>query len=320
MNLNKKLAPLIIFCYNRPYHLKKVLESLRVDPLAKETDLHFFCDGPKNLRDKEFILQVRNLVQNVQGFKSIKYTFSDINLGLAASVISGVSKVLKTNDSAIILEDDLIVSPSFLTFMNNSLQTYSSRQDIFSVTGYNYPFTYPPYVKDSAYLSYRSSSWGWGTWSNRWERVDWGVANFKSFVKNRRQVEKFERGGEDLLVMLKQQLKGKIDSWSIRFDFAHFENEATCLHPIVSLVNNIGFDGSGAHGVRTQEFSVPITSKFQGPVDLNPTISVSQKILEPFDAKFRPKHYAKGKRTSCIKWANADLLNSFINRFRKGFN
>jgi hypothetical protein len=170
------------------------------------------------------------------------------NKGLAASIKNGVSEVLNKHGKVIVLEDDLVTSPAFLTYMNKALHYYENRKSVFSISGYNLPATKMPIPKDyeyDVYVSLRNGSWGWGTWIDRWLQVDWNVSNYETMLKNYQMTKAFNRGGDDVFSMLQSQQNGKLNIWSIQFTLAHFENHAVSIVPTVSYVDNIGLDGSG---------------------------------------------------------------------------
>jgi GR25 family glycosyltransferase involved in LPS biosynthesis len=129
---------------------------------------------------------------------------------LANSIISGVSQILKEHDKVIVLEDDLITSPNFLDFMNQALNFYQGNKQIHSISGYTLDLpSLKNYTKDY-YLGYRASSWGWGTWKEKWESVDWNVSKYREFKRNPLQQIKFMKGGSDLPHMLSNQIRGKL--------------------------------------------------------------------------------------------------------------
>src|SRR5262249_47266718 len=155
----------------------------------------------------------------------------------------------------------------------SAISMYQSRSDIFSVTGYNYPLSIPLDYPEPAYLSYRGSSWGWGTWVDRWKKVHWEPEHIAETLNNPAVRDRFACGGDDLLPMLRLQMSGKLDSWAIRFDFAHAVNAAFCLHPVRSLIQNIGFDGTGVHCSVGNDYDVELDPNTH-PLELNPEIRV----------------------------------------------
>lgn len=241
------LSPIILFVYKRLWHTRQTIQSLQKNKLAEESDLYIFSDGPKRPSEKDQVDEVRNYINSITGFKEVIIRQSDINLGLANSVISGISKVIREHKKVIILEDDLIISPNFLKFMNESLNFYEDNQKIFSISGYSFPIKIPfDYTKD-IYILPRSSSWGWGTWSNRWKIVDWDVKDYQTFLNDKNIQRLFNLAGDDLSPMLKAQMNSQIDSWAIKWAYAHFKEKAYCLFPIRSKILNIGTDKSGTH-------------------------------------------------------------------------
>jgi hypothetical protein len=281
-------APIVLFAYDRPDHTRRTLEALAANDGAGESVLIVYCDGPKDGQSDDSIRAVREYVNSVSGFKSVTVVERDRNMGLASSVITGVTEALARSSPVIVMEDDLLTSKNFLAFVNSALATYEQRPDVFSVTGYNYPLEFPPAYAEDAYLSYRSSSWGWGTWRDRWSQVDWSIADYREFLQDERAQALFRRGGDDLAQMLALQMSGELDSWSIRFDYAHYKHNAVCLHPVVSKVQNIGFDGSGVHcGDESGEYHVELDPADR-PFRLRPDLSVDPVALRAFDRQFRP--------------------------------
>jgi hypothetical protein len=281
-----KPFPIILFVYNRPEHTRLTIDSLRRNRLAPDSDLHIFSDGPKNHDHVAAVREVRDYLRTIDGFNTVRIVERERNMGLAASIISGTSQVLDDHAACIVLEDDLLSAPSFLEFMNAALRVYRDRQDIFSVAGYNYPLPLPQDYSDDAYLSYRGCSWGWGTWADRWHRVDWTVSDYPQFTDNTLEQALFARGGDDLPGMLKLQMEGKIDSWSIRFDYAHHKNKALCLYPVRSKIQNIGFDGTGVHCGVSEDFVVELDSGHQGLI-LRPDLQLDSAIINVFNERFR---------------------------------
>jgi hypothetical protein len=280
-------APIVLFAYNRPRHTRQTLEALAANEGAIESDLFIYSDGPKTTDDVEAVRMVREHLRTTTGFRSVTLVEREQNTGLADSVLAGVTEVLTRFDSVVVLEDDLLTTSNFLSFVNAALSTYEQRPDVFSVTGYNYPLQIPPSYREDAYLSYRSSSWGWGTWRDRWEQVDWSVSDYGEFVEDPRAQELFRRGGDDLPQMLDMQMSGKLDSWSIRFDYAHYKHHAFCVHPVLSKVQNIGFDGSGVHCDYSDDYLVELDPGDR-PFRLRQDLELDSSVQRAFDRKFRP--------------------------------
>jgi len=240
-------APIALFVYNRPEHTRQTLESLRANELAQQSDLFVFADGAKDESGAAAVGAVRRLIRAIDEFKSVTLTERERNLGLAASVISGVTHLLDKFGRVIVVEDDLLTAPDFLTFMNCALERYRDEARIFSVSGFNFGVKAPDDYPYDVFCSCRCSSWGWGTWKDRWEKADWSVSDFADFRNDSVRQRSFNRGGEDMSRMLALYMAGKFDSWAVRWAYSHFTHDAAALLPVVSRVYNIGLDGSGVH-------------------------------------------------------------------------
>ncbi len=249
--MKDSLAPIVLFVYNRPFHTEKTLNTLMQNTLASESTLYIYADGAKenatdDVRDK--IAEVRNIVRSKQWCQEVIIIEAEKNKGLALSIKAGVTEVVQKHGKVIVMEDDLITSPAFLTYMNKALSYYESRKSVFSISGYNFPANIMQIPRDyeyDVYVSLRNGSWGWGTWDDRWAQVDWKVKSFQTMLENKEMQSAFNRGGDDMFEMLQDQQSGKLDIWSIQFTVAHFMNHAVSIVPTVSYVDNLGLDGSG---------------------------------------------------------------------------
>lgn len=243
-------APLALFVYNRPNHTRRTVEALLKNSQIAQSDLFIFSDAGKTSAADESVRAVREYIRTITGFKSVRIVERERNWGLANSIIDGVTSVVNEHGCIIVLEDDLVTSSSFLQYMNDALQHYEHDAKAFSIGAYNFPETMMPIPNDYAwdtYASFRCCSWGWATWSDRWKRVDWNMVDFEAFVRDRDAQESFNRGGPDMTRLLKMQHDRRIDSWAIRFCYAHYANQMHCIYPVKTLVMNIGLDHSGVH-------------------------------------------------------------------------
>jgi hypothetical protein len=268
-------APVALFAYNRPDHTRQTIEALRLNPLASETELHVFSDAARTAEDRQEVDSVRRLLKTIEGFKSLRVVERATNLGLAGSVIGGVNDLFERYERLVVLEDDIVTSPDFLSYINEALDTYVAEARVFSVTGFNFPIAIDPAYAFDAYFSYRCNSWGWATWRDRWNMVDWDLKDYPAFKSNYAARRKFNRGGNDLADMLDQQVQGEIDSWAIRWCYAHSQNNAFCVFPVQSRVRNIGFDGTGVHCHPTERFGVEIhgntdRARLRFPLEVKP--------------------------------------------------
>lgn len=282
----KHLSPICLFTYNRLAEAKKTVEALQQNFLANQSDLYIFSDGPKNQNDNSQVDAVRNFIRTVDGFRSVTLFESKKNKGLANSIIDGVTKILESNESVIVLEDDLVSSPNFLDFMNQSLNYYKDHTTIFSVTGWSMDLKSLNDIQTDFYVCHRMSSWGWGIWKDRWEKIHWNKDYFKSFAHSFKKQYLFIKGGSDMPGMLKDFLNGRNNSWAIRACYCQFENDLLTLAPKRSMINNIGFGKKATHTKSLNNYDQQLDHSLRRSFDFNEDISVNAKIVSEFKNKF----------------------------------
>ncbi len=243
-------APIIVFAYNRADKLKACIDSLAEADGHEPCDVFIFSDGAKGDKDRQDVEAVRVFLDKVEGdspFESLKVIRRDRNKGLASNVISGVTEVLQEYGKAIVVEDDLIVTKDFITYMNGALDYYEDETKIWSVTGFSEPLKALRKYEHDIYMGYRGCSTGWGTWKDRWDTVDWEMKRYKEVLSDPLLRRRFERGGRDLIRILKDQKAGIIDSWAIRWCLEQSLQDKYTVYPVTSFIRNIGLDGSGTH-------------------------------------------------------------------------
>lgn len=277
----RKFAPVALFVYNRVDHTVKTLDYLKKNKFASETELFIYSDAAKTIEQEEKVLKVRESILDLEGFKSVKVIKAQKNKGLANSIIDGVSELIDKYGRVIVLEDDILTSPQFLQFMNDALDFYEKITDIWSISGYSFPINIPNTYKSSVYFGYRASSWGWATWKDRWDTIDWKISDFNSYKFNLLKIHHFCKGGNDLDKMLRYQMSGKIDSWAVRWCYNQaFQNKYT-IYPLKSLVTNIGTDGSGTHcDSSSKRFNVDLYEKLD--YEFEEKVTLDNQILHNF--------------------------------------
>lgn len=282
------LAPIVLFVYNRLDHTQGVIETLLKNTLAKESEFYIFSDAAKTENGVEKVNEVRKFIRDDSwhtGFKKVSIIEAEKNKGLAKSIIGGVSEIIQKYGKVIVLEDDLKLSPYFLEYMNDALEYYREDEKIWSISGYSFPMKSLKKYSHDIFYSYRGCSWGWATWSDRWETVDWQVKEYEQFINDSKWIEHFNRGGVDLTNMLKMQMDGKIDSWAIRWCFSQSNQDMYTVYPRISYLENAGCDGSGIHSSVYDEYYTDMSQcvpkcKFE-------TLKIEKKIAKEFQMKYK---------------------------------
>ena len=263
MHLNSRLAPIALFVYKRPAHVEAVLRNLRANPEFLDSPLYVFADGPRRAEDEPAVAQVRTLVREV-AHPRIVIVEAPRNQGLANSVIQGVSRLCAEYGRAIVVEDDLELSPGFLSFMNDALERYATSDRVMHVSGFTYPTSRSP---SHPFFYRNASSWGWAIWRRSWDFFEPDAAKLLAAIEGDRK-KKFQfdiNGTADYSKMLRLQAERKIDSWSIRWDASMFLREGLSLYPPRSLVRNRGMDGSGTHCGTNSFYEVELAERCFAP-------------------------------------------------------
>lgn len=240
-------APIVIFIYKRADHLVRNLASLKRCRGFAHTRVIVYGDGPRLETDRAAVEAARKAATDHLG-TTAEYHFRDQNIGLAASIIAGVTEVTQRYGRAVVLEDDLELSEHFLTYMNAALDDYVDERRVYQVSGQLFHTPQLEGRTRGLFLPF-TSSWGWGTWSRAWNQFDPTAAGWQQLCTDPRLRERFNLGGAyDFSTMLERQMAGHGDSWAIRWYWSVFRNEGVVCFPPVSLVKNTGMDGSGTHG------------------------------------------------------------------------
>lgn len=250
-----KLAPIVLFVYNRPEHLRQTIEALKQNDLASESELFIYSDGPKNEADASKIYEVREYIKKIEGFKDLVIIEKENNAGLAKSVIAGVDAVLERFEKIIVLEDDLAVSPFFLDYMNAALNIYENIDQVMQISGFMFPVKFRNVSKDCFFLPF-TTTWGWGTWKRAWRHFDNTMKGYERLRENKELRRSFDmRGTYPYFDMLERQMRGEVNSWGIQWYLAVFINNGIVLHPRISLSKNIGFDKHATHTRMNEGYS-----------------------------------------------------------------
>lgn len=256
------LAPVAVFAWRRPEHLARVIDSLQANPEAARTQLYLFIDGPKTAKDTLRIDEVKRLARSVSGFRKVVVSQSSINLGLSRSITQGVSRLLQIYETVVVLEDDIVVAPSFLSYMNSQLDLYADEPLVASIHAYVYPHetSLPP-----TFFVRGADCWGWATWRRAWRHYRPDGEALLNELKERNLLRDFDMGGPaPFSQMLRDQIAGRTDSWAVRWHASAFLAGMFTLYPNVALAANIGQDGTGSHRASSDRFAVTLAS---GPLE-----------------------------------------------------
>ena len=269
-------APIALFVYNRPMHTRQTVEALLANAEVAQTMLYVFSDAPRDMAASQAVSEVRSYIRSIADFKSVTIIERETNFGLARSIIDGVTRLCEEYGRVIVMEDDLVTSPNFLSYMNNALTLYENEDQVMQVSGH--VFQVPEFIqREEAFFLPFVASWGWGTWERAWKHFDpsaqgWEKINSNSVLRNR-----FNLAGHfDYSTLLEQQMSGKVDSWAIRWYLSVFLRDGVALYPPQTLVKNIGL-ASGTHGSRILRWTLAGQAVSVKPISFPRTVQVIEQ-------------------------------------------
>ncbi|MEA2112492.1 MAG: methyltransferase, TIGR04325 family [Patescibacteria group bacterium] len=293
-------APITLFVYNRPKHTKKTVEALQKNFLSKESTLFIFSDGYKNKNDKKNVAKVRNYLKTISGFRKITIIERNKNFGLSKSIILGVTEIINKYKKIIVLEDDLVTSPYFLSYMNKGLALYKEEGDVISIHGYIYPMKgkFP-----ETFFIKGADCWGWATWKRGWDIFNPDGKKLLEGLKTKKLSKQFDFDRNyNYTKMLRNQIDKKNDSWAIRWYASAFLSNKLTLYPKKSLVQNIGIDDSGTHCKNSTTYKVSLSNK-EITVKKIPIIEnkkVRKKIIKYFKSVRKNSFYSFLKKIRIV--------------------
>jgi hypothetical protein len=251
----QKLAPIALFVYNRPEHTRRTLNYLKNNLLADESRLYIFSDAAKTDADAGKVAEVRALIKDAEGFKSVKLIERKQNLGLANSIIAGVTQLVNEYEKVIVFEDDLLSSPYTLTYFNQALDRYALQDKVMHIGAYMYPLADNDLPETFFYRS--ATSWGWATWARAWQHFEPNVDKLITQFDQKKILQFSIEGNMNFWKQIQEFKSGKNNSWAIRW-YASILQGGLTLNPANSLIQNIGNDGSGIHSNKENIYQVPI--------------------------------------------------------------
>jgi len=281
-----KTAPIVLFVYNRLEHTKQTLQALKANALAVDSDLFIYSDGPRSEAEITNIQEVRKYIKSVKGFNSVTVVERNKNYGLANSIIDGVTNICNRYGKVIVLEDDIVTSPYFLDYMNNALEVYKDEAQVASIHGYTYPTTNA--LPESFFIR-GADCWGWATWQRAWEHFETDGKKLLKSLQDQNLIDRFDFNHTyPFSRMLEDQIKGKNNSWAIRWHATCFIKNFLTLYPGQSLIQNIGFDNSGTHCSNTDIYNQTVSIK---PIKLQKLKIVENEFArKEFESFFREKN------------------------------
>ena len=282
----QNFAPIALFVYNRPEHTRRTIKFLKQNLLAEHSRLFIFSDASKNESSQILVEEVREIIRSVDGFLEVQIIERKSNLGLADSIIDGVSRLVKEYGKVIVFEDDLISSSYTLQYFNDALKRYQNEEKVMHIGAYMYALNDESLPETFFYRA--ATSWGWATWDRAWINfepdIDQLISQFNTEKKHQFSIE----GAMNFWKQIEEFKSGKNNSWAIRWYASIFLKGGLTLNPSQSLINNIGHDGTGIHSGLNDIYNVVINPQ---PIHFFP-----EKIKEDQQAYLSIKEFLKNRK------------------------
>lgn len=296
------LAPVILFVYARPDHTQRTLDALSANTLSRHTDLIVYADGARSPEDIPAVRDVRSVVGSNNSFKSLTIVERQQNIGLAKNIIGGVTTVCEQFGKAIVLEDDIVTSPTFLNFMNAALDYYEEIFDVWHISGWNYPIRLE--TEFDTYLWRGMECWGWATWSDRWKHFEKDTEKLMSTF-SRKDIRRLNLDGtRDVWAQVKANARKEIDTWAVYWYATMVKHGALSATATNTFVQNIGIDGTGVNCGNRDVYSAPL--------NLSSSFRFANYIAENTKAVEEVKRFHRSIRSSRFRRVARKL-----NRFRR---
>lgn len=282
------LAPIGLSAYGRLQHLQQTVAALQKNDLARESELFVFSDAPKP-GDEERVEAVRRYLRSVDGFKAIHILERAVN-DRVANNRGGIRMLLNEYGRMIFLEEDIVTAPSFLSFMNEALETYGNDPRIFAINAYTPPLKLPEDYQSPVILLPRFAAWGFGIWKEKFDEIVMNITPemFLKLRRNRDRLKEFCMGGDDVITQLWLQANGYINALDVMIDYAMFiKGRQYVLCPAQSLSHSTGCDGSGEHWDRPTEKYAVVLDAEHAEGCLRGTVLPDERIIEQLRQFYR---------------------------------
>lgn len=245
-------VPIAVFAYNRLVPLQQTLLALEQSEGYPGGPVFIYCDGPQvdSEEDHKKTEELRSwLTEWAKPRSFVRLAFAGENRGLRQSITSGVTELLQEYESAIVLEDDIIVSKSFLGYMRWALDNYREHNRIAQLSGYFVP--HRNRLQKLGFLRF-PACWGWATWRRAWSLYDDddddddAVALCRSLPLEKREHFNID-GSYPYYDSLVENAAGRQNTWMVRWYESVYRHEMLTLYPAKSLTRNIGFLYGGSN-------------------------------------------------------------------------
>ena len=303
-NTETDLAPIVMISYNRPDFVRLSMNNVALANNSANHDIFMFVDGPRNDGDKVKQDEIFEIVESYQKqLPKLTIIRRERNYGCRGNIVDAISTIITRYGKAIIIEDDILISRTFLDYMDIALDFYKNDKSIWSINAYQSPnLKIPKDYPHDVYLDPVNMCWGWGTWEDRWNQVDFDLRDWKTDRENPDIISKLNRTGRHFINMIDAQAEGRLKTWDVQCLYHVVKNGLMSIEPRYQLSKNIGY--SVTAGGEHNKTDLPLISRqkyYNFCPKLVSDLNHDQRILSQFEWLMCPKNiydrvYRKLKR------------------------
>jgi len=270
-------TPILLIIFNRPNTTIQVFEAIRK---IRPYNLYIASDAPrKGIKEDEQKCSIsRSITENIDWPCKVMRLYQKENLGCSLGPIAAFDWFFSKVTEGIILEDDCVPNLDFFTFTAAMLERYRHNYRIISINGSN--LGYKLVNGDSYTYSRFMNMWGWATWADRAQAIDYSLAEWAR-VKHplwflyRRLSQRFF----DLDINWFKYWQHKFDLtvnkefitwWDWQWVYHQLTRGQLSIVPAVNLITNVGFDSNGTH-----------THEVENPAANMPTKVMHSELIYP---------------------------------------
>jgi hypothetical protein len=306
MNNNFQI-PILLIAWRRPEHLKKIIGGLRkIKPNVVFVAVDGIRDGDDYFLERENIKLTRELVFSEINWDCQIYTlFREQNLGCGRAVSSAISWFFENVEYGIILEDDCLPTEGFFHYCEKLLLKYRHQENIFHIGGVSY-FQYIKQLNNNYYYSSYGHIWGWATWKRAWMNYKLEITDSDEAIRSILDKNNSKKHNDFWYKIFKNQKENPLDTWDYSWQYTLFKNEARCIYPFKSMVENIGFDNLASHTLKKPKTIQKITFIDNAGIDFNnilfPKFILKYLDFINFNRAFRSKSWEIFNFNTVIKY------------------
>jgi len=234
-------AAVLLISYNRPELVfRRLIELASMDVIPRNVILSI--DGHKDLEDNEYRSEYSSKLASQELPFEILVKFRDSNLGCSKHIITAVTEVLEDYEKVIVVEDDVVLCPFFLSSMLTAFNISANIDNIATIGGFSnfhkrvhFPFFFRKnYWRSTRYFS----AWGWGTTRKFWEGfIELGqIDDLEGFLSSSQHWNKLSNRKRN--IWLKRFGRGV---WDYNVQLMLFKHDKFNLLPALRIIDNEGF-------------------------------------------------------------------------------